>query len=96
MSCPVLLAPMFHAHHITDTQTPLPWPHMLIHTTSTTYITDPRTALHNPPFLILCIEQAMGDNARAVEGYRTCLALDEEGIPDAHFNLGVALQETGG
>ncbi len=39
--------------------------------------------------------QSLGDVARAIDGYRACLALDEAGIPDAHFNLGVALQETG-
>lgn len=72
---------------------PLPSPHcFILHHINH----DPRTALHNPPFLILYIEQAIGDNARAVDGYRACLALDEEGIPDAHFNLGVALQEAGG
>lgn len=40
--------------------------------------------------------QSLGDTARAIQGYKAALELDEQGIPDAHFNLGVALQETGG
>jgi len=39
--------------------------------------------------------QSQGDNRAAISSYRMALAMDETGIPDAYFNLGVALQEEG-